>query len=103
MVGRTDDQDFLKKRTDTLVKETSEGSREWKREAPGRASTMYNINHPTDGENYNVRMTIMRIGSNGDTRHLLVSHETGSSDSIYKMSSNDYKPLAELGKLVFSK
>ena len=101
MVGRTDDPEFLQKRAEHLLASTLDGSRSWTREGPKRASTTYNVLIPEDGENYNVRMALIKVGSNGDSRYVLANHESGIYASTYKLRSNDFEPLTELGEAVF--
>ena len=104
MVGRTDDKDFIVRRTQQLLMETVACSAKWVRESDRKVSTSYNVVIPEDGEDYSVRMSLMKFGSNGDTRYLLVSHETGILGlRHYKLRSADCSFVSQLGNLVFSK
>jgi len=95
-ITEQDDIDFMRRRTNTLLMETTDGKRKWTRKRGGILSTMFNVNAPEDGENYDVEMTITREGPN---RFLLTSYETGLFAREYHLVSDTYQPLEELAKV----
>lgn len=107
MAGRTDDRVFLQKRAESLLKATLDTNQDWQRKSRNRATKEFRVLVPEDGEDYLVRMSLIRVGPRGDRRHVLVSHETGLFAATYKLRSRDYgsgyNPLDCLGLAVFGR
>jgi hypothetical protein len=92
------DIEFLKNRTDVLLAETWDETRSWERVRSNLASTRYRVYVPSDGEDFEV---VIQLKKNKSGRFVLFSHETGAYGGTYTMRSDEYKPLEELGELVF--
>ncbi len=97
-----EDVEFMRNVSNTLLMDTEEGSIEWGEAGTDERNSLYNVNVPEDGENYNapVILSRRRLAAVG-FKYELTFYDSGLMADIYKIDSSRCPSLSKLGELVF--